>query len=165
MVVARDTTLRAEGPLVGQSQRVDGVIDEEKLSVLETCALGWVKEAVSIRVLAKEMATAGLDGFEIMWVAGSMVLLAFPDVNLRQRLLSQDVLSTWFGHLEDWSASAEYTSRRAWLSISGLPIHLWSKGSFCNITGLWGRYLREAELVWFPAVEQHGVVDGEALSE
>ncbi|KAL4351562.1 hypothetical protein GQ457_06G013110 [Hibiscus cannabinus] len=141
-VFDRDTTLRAEGPLGGQSRRVDGVIDEEKLSMLETCALGLVKEAVSMKVLAKEMAAAGLDGFEIMWVAGSIVLLAFPDVNSRQRLLSQDVLSTWFGRLEEWSASAEYAFQRAWLSISGLPIHLWSEGSFRNIAGLWGKYLR-----------------------
>ncbi|KAK8564800.1 hypothetical protein V6N12_058382 [Hibiscus sabdariffa] len=54
------------------------------------------------------MAVAGLDGFEIMWVAGSMILLAFLDVNSRHRLLSQDVLSTWFGCPEDWSLSAEY---------------------------------------------------------
>ncbi|KAK9030746.1 hypothetical protein V6N11_032159 [Hibiscus sabdariffa] len=92
-------------------------------------------------VLAKEMVAVGLDGFEIMWVAGSMVLLAFPDANSRQRLLSQDVLSTWFGRLEEWSASAEYASRRAWLSISGLLIHLLSEGSFSNIARLWGMYL------------------------
>ncbi|KAK8510957.1 hypothetical protein V6N12_036869 [Hibiscus sabdariffa] len=98
----RDATLRAEGPLGCQSRRVDGVIDEEKLSVLETCALGWVKEAVSMR----------------------------------------DVLSTWFGRLEEWSASVEYVSRRAWLSFSGLPIHLWSEGSFRSIAGLWGKYLQ-----------------------
>ncbi|KAL4303994.1 hypothetical protein GQ457_10G007720 [Hibiscus cannabinus] len=95
-----------------------------------------------MRVLAKEMAAAGLDGFEIMWVAGLMVLLAFLDANSRQHLLSQDVLSTWFGHFVEWSASAEYASRRAWLSISGLPIHLWSEGSFRNIAGLWDKYLR-----------------------
>ncbi|KAL4353972.1 hypothetical protein GQ457_06G016940 [Hibiscus cannabinus] len=44
--------------------------------------------------------------------------------------------------LEKWSATTKYVSRRAWLSISGLPIHLWSKGSFRNIFGLWGRFLR-----------------------
>ncbi|KAK8507687.1 hypothetical protein V6N12_067020 [Hibiscus sabdariffa] len=48
------------------------------------------------------MATVGLDGFEVIWVAGSMVLLAFPDVDARQHLLSQEVLSTWFGRLEVW---------------------------------------------------------------
>ncbi|KAK9031619.1 hypothetical protein V6N11_055914 [Hibiscus sabdariffa] len=82
------------------------------------------------------MVAAGLDGFEIMWVAGSMVLLAFSNANSRHRLLSQDVLSTWFGRLEDWLASAEYASR-----------------------------LQEAELVRVSAVEQHGFVDGVALSE
>ncbi|KAK8985099.1 hypothetical protein V6N11_076790 [Hibiscus sabdariffa] len=87
------------------------------------------------------MSAVGLDGFEVMWVAGSMVLLSFPDVASRRSFLSQAVLSTWFGCLEEWSASVEYESRRAWISISGLPIHLWSEGSFCNIAGLWGNYL------------------------
>ncbi|KAK8491334.1 hypothetical protein V6N11_014413 [Hibiscus sabdariffa] len=50
----------------GKGRRVEGVIAEEKVAVLETCAQGWVKEAVSIRVLAKKMATAGLDGFEVI---------------------------------------------------------------------------------------------------
>ncbi|KAK8499745.1 hypothetical protein V6N12_073010 [Hibiscus sabdariffa] len=88
------------------------------------------------------MVAARLDGFEIMWVAGSMVLLALLDTNSRQCLLSQDVVSTWFGRLEEWSASVEYASRCAWLSISGLSICLWSEGSFRNIDGLWGKYLR-----------------------
>ncbi|KAL4318872.1 hypothetical protein GQ457_18G012420 [Hibiscus cannabinus] len=108
----RDTTLRAEGPKNCQCWK----------PVL------W--------------AAARLDGFEIMWVAGLMVLLAFLDANSRQLLLSQDFLSTCFDRLEDWTTSAEYVSRRAWLSISGLPIHLWSEGSFCNIVGLWSMYLR-----------------------
>ncbi|KAK8507678.1 hypothetical protein V6N12_067011 [Hibiscus sabdariffa] len=73
-----------------QGRRVEGVIAEEKVAVMETCAVGWVKEVVSIRVLAKEIATAGLDGFEVMWVVGSMVLLAFLDADSRQCLLSQE---------------------------------------------------------------------------
>ncbi|KAK8538848.1 hypothetical protein V6N12_034555 [Hibiscus sabdariffa] len=94
-----DTTLRAEGPLGGQSQHVDGLIDEENMSVLETCALGWVKEAVSMRVLAKEMAAAGLDGFEIMmsYRHGLVVLMN----GLRQQSTHPDVLGSlsvvsWF---------------------------------------------------------------------
>ncbi|KAK8540090.1 hypothetical protein V6N12_046383 [Hibiscus sabdariffa] len=54
----------------GYGERVEGVIVEEKVTVLETCSLG------------------------------SMVLLAFPDVDSWQRLLSHEVLSTWFGRLE-----------------------------------------------------------------
>ncbi|KAK8491834.1 hypothetical protein V6N12_041500 [Hibiscus sabdariffa] len=53
------------------------------------------------------MYVVGLDDFEIMWVTGSMVLLSFPDVQSRRSMLSKEVLSTWFGGLEEWSASME----------------------------------------------------------
>ncbi|KAK8578670.1 hypothetical protein V6N12_069016 [Hibiscus sabdariffa] len=41
-----------------------GVVDEEKLAVLETYVIGWVKEVISIRVLAQEMAVEA----ELVWV-------------------------------------------------------------------------------------------------
>ncbi|KAK8563404.1 hypothetical protein V6N12_035552 [Hibiscus sabdariffa] len=89
------------------------VVDEVKLLVLETYALGWVKDVVSISVLAQEM-------YAVAWM---------------------EALSKWFGRLEDWSSSVAHESHRAWLSISGLPIHLWSEGLFRNVIGLWGTYL------------------------
>ncbi|KAK9033200.1 hypothetical protein V6N11_018237 [Hibiscus sabdariffa] len=78
-----------------------------------------------------------------MWVTGSMVLLSFSNMALIGSLLSSnEVWSTWFGCLEEWSASVLHESRRAWISISSLLIHLWSKVSFCKIVGLRGSYLR-----------------------
>ncbi|KAK9044590.1 hypothetical protein V6N11_058488 [Hibiscus sabdariffa] len=81
-----------------------GVVDSGKMSILSTCAIGWVKKVVSIRALAQEMAEARLEGFELMWVTGSMVLLAFPDAETCGRLvLSPSMWSTWFDRLEEWS--------------------------------------------------------------
>ncbi|KAK9020582.1 hypothetical protein V6N11_010602 [Hibiscus sabdariffa] len=133
----------AESRAVSPRQSVEGIVDDAKLVILHTCAIGWVKEATPIRVLAHELAVAGLQGFELVWVVGSMVLLSFSSVELRDVLLeSTAVWSTWFGRLEAWSQTVAPDSRRAWISISGLPIHLWSEGTFCNITGLWGSYIR-----------------------
>ncbi|KAK8516146.1 hypothetical protein V6N12_013553 [Hibiscus sabdariffa] len=70
-------------------QSVEGAVDDEKLVILHTCAIGWVMKAVSIRVLAQEMVEAGLEGFELQWVACSMVLLAFPDLEQRGRAPGQ----------------------------------------------------------------------------
>ncbi|KAK8600241.1 hypothetical protein V6N12_050097 [Hibiscus sabdariffa] len=70
--------------------------------MIETCAVGWVKEAITIRVLAQEMVVAGLDGFELMWVPGLMVLLSFLNVDSRGSLMSfKEMWSTWFGRLEE----------------------------------------------------------------
>ncbi|KAK8510041.1 hypothetical protein V6N12_035364 [Hibiscus sabdariffa] len=65
---------------MGKLCSVEGAIDDEKLVIMHTYAIGWVKKVVSIRVLAREMAEAGLEAFKLEWVAGSMVLLAFLDL-------------------------------------------------------------------------------------
>ncbi|KAK8972988.1 hypothetical protein V6N11_028577 [Hibiscus sabdariffa] len=77
----------AESRVVSPYRSVEGIVDDAKLAILQTCAIGWVKEAVPIRVLAQEMAAAGLQGFELVWVAGSMVLLYFSSMELRDGLL------------------------------------------------------------------------------
>ncbi|KAK8510101.1 hypothetical protein V6N12_007978 [Hibiscus sabdariffa] len=174
--IANGYNFTGKGAVGGQSRRVDGVIDKEKLSVLETCTLGWVKEAVLMRVLAKEMAVAGLDGFEIMWVAGSMVLLAFSDANSRQ-LASQltygrkdhsvTLLGLWGKYLRVDAATEESTSfERARIlietSVRGRideVVEVASLGTMFLIV------VQEAELVRVPVVEQRGVTDGAALSE
>ncbi|KAK9032658.1 hypothetical protein V6N11_056916 [Hibiscus sabdariffa] len=43
---------------MGKLRSVEGVVDDEKLVILHTCAIGWVKKVVSISVLAREMAKA-----------------------------------------------------------------------------------------------------------
>ncbi|KAL4325700.1 hypothetical protein GQ457_11G024960 [Hibiscus cannabinus] len=49
-----------EGRVEHRRRSVEGTVDDEKLSVLQTYAIGWVKEAGPIRVLAQEMEASGL---------------------------------------------------------------------------------------------------------
>ncbi|KAK8510419.1 hypothetical protein V6N12_011784 [Hibiscus sabdariffa] len=51
----------------------------EKLSVLQTCAVGWVKEATPNRVLAQEMDPSGLQGFELVTVKDSVYTVVFQE--------------------------------------------------------------------------------------
>ncbi|KAK8486573.1 hypothetical protein V6N12_001428 [Hibiscus sabdariffa] len=87
-VVRADTTTLGivESRDVCPRRSVEGRVDDAKLVILQTCTIGWVKEA--------------------------------------------------------WSQTVAPDSHRAWISNSGLPIHLWSEGAFRNIAGLWGSYLR-----------------------
>ncbi|KAK8578940.1 hypothetical protein V6N12_069282 [Hibiscus sabdariffa] len=102
---------------------VEGVVDSGKMSILSTCAIGWVKKAVSIRALAQEMAEAGLEGFKLMWVTGSMVLLEFPDAETRGRLvLSPSMWSTWFDRLEEWSELMMYESHHHEAELVRVPM-------------------------------------------
>ncbi|KAK9007009.1 hypothetical protein V6N11_019337 [Hibiscus sabdariffa] len=122
--------------MVSQFRSMEGIVDSEKLSVLATCVISWVKEAILIRILAQEMAAAGIEGFELMWFMGSMVLLSFLDVESRGSLFSKDVWSAWFARLEVWSTLVMHESHRAWISISSLRIHLWLESTFHNIAEL-----------------------------
>ncbi|KAK8572832.1 hypothetical protein V6N12_028872 [Hibiscus sabdariffa] len=89
-----------------------------------------VQEAVLIRVLATKIKDVDLEGMEIVWVVGSMVLLLFPNLESRQTMLGKKVLSTWCSRVEAWSSGICYASCHVWPSISGLPVHLWFDGSF-----------------------------------
>ncbi|KAK9004446.1 hypothetical protein V6N11_002246 [Hibiscus sabdariffa] len=90
-----------EGQFEHLRRSVEGIVDDEKLSVLQTCAIRWVKEDGPIRVLAQEMEALGLQGFELVWIAGSMVLLLFSSAEVRDSVLATTVVwSTWFSHLE-----------------------------------------------------------------
>ncbi|KAK8556504.1 hypothetical protein V6N12_002903 [Hibiscus sabdariffa] len=172
--------MRTEEDGVERSLRsVVGIMDDEKMSVLETCVIGWVKETTSIRVLAQEMAVGGLQGFKLMWIVGSMVLLSFSNVELCGSLLeSKDVWSAWFGRLEVWSPTVAHDSCQPWISITGLPIHLWSEGTFQNIAGrldevvkinphdtVYTIVIQEAELVRVPTIEHRDMETGLEMGE
>ncbi|KAK8999893.1 hypothetical protein V6N11_082031 [Hibiscus sabdariffa] len=58
-------------------RRVCGVVDDVKVQVLQTYAVEWCKQPLSITRLAGEMQSAGFRGIELMWDMGSMELLCF----------------------------------------------------------------------------------------
>ncbi|KAK8999899.1 hypothetical protein V6N11_082037 [Hibiscus sabdariffa] len=63
---------------LGQIKRqVCGVVDDVKVQVLQTYAVGWCRQPLSITHLAGEMQSAGFRGIELMLDTGSMELLCF----------------------------------------------------------------------------------------
>ncbi|KAL4283668.1 hypothetical protein GQ457_16G016100 [Hibiscus cannabinus] len=126
----------------GVRRRVCGEVDDVKIQVLQTCAVGWCRQPLSITRLADEMQSAGLRGIELMWITGSMVLFYFKNMEAREKEMEKGSLKTWFHSVEPWSANIAYETRCAWVSICGLPMHAWSEGSFKNIAGLWGKFVR-----------------------
>ncbi|KAK8700527.1 hypothetical protein V6N13_018921 [Hibiscus sabdariffa] len=84
-------------------RKVEGMMDADKVEVLNTCMVGRCREVISVHTLAMEMKSVGLEGMEIMWVIGSMVLLLFTNLNSRQATLDMEVPSTWFSCVVAWS--------------------------------------------------------------
>ncbi|KAK8603852.1 hypothetical protein V6N13_096321 [Hibiscus sabdariffa] len=60
----------------------------------------------------------------------------------RQAVLARPNLTQWFTKVEVWTSEVHVGSRSAWLSMVGIPMHLWSEETFCRIAQLWGKLIR-----------------------
>ncbi|KAL4347170.1 hypothetical protein GQ457_17G012960 [Hibiscus cannabinus] len=77
-----------------------------------------------------------------MRISGAMVLLMFVTTEERQALLDRYDLDRWFARIVSWSPEVRLDSRFVWVSVVGLPIHLWSHETFANLASLWGKLIR-----------------------
>ncbi|KAK8628855.1 hypothetical protein V6N13_009435 [Hibiscus sabdariffa] len=64
------------------------------------------------------------------------MLLMFNDVKMRHEVLDSGKLDEWLENVGIWNSMMSIPNRRTWLSISGLPIHVWSEMTFDNIASL-----------------------------
>ncbi|KAL4319593.1 hypothetical protein GQ457_18G011020 [Hibiscus cannabinus] len=137
-------------------RRVIGEVEEEKLEILRFCAVGYCRRQCSVLDLAKEYRAAGLEGFTVMRVLGSLVLLIFLNEDQRRSILDKDVLQQWLENVMEWSPGLQLPNRRVWLSAWGIPIHAWSEVTFKRIASLWedlrAHFLIETD--WFAHIDE-----------
>ncbi|KAK8704940.1 hypothetical protein V6N13_048552 [Hibiscus sabdariffa] len=77
-----------------------------------------------------------------MRIAGAAFLLMFYNEDDRLAVLDRSDLDHWFVKVEMWKPEIQIRSRSVWLSVVGLPMHLWSKESFHCIAQLWGELIK-----------------------
>ncbi|KAL4348267.1 hypothetical protein GQ457_17G011890 [Hibiscus cannabinus] len=77
-----------------------------------------------------------------MRIFGAMVLLMFVTTEERQTLLDRYDLDRWFARIVAWSPEVRLDNRSVWVSVVGLPIHLWSHETLANLASLWGKLIR-----------------------
>ncbi|KAL4278235.1 hypothetical protein GQ457_03G021170 [Hibiscus cannabinus] len=126
----------------GLHKSVTGVVAEDKLEVLDSCAVAWCKEGLRGRALVEELRRAEIRGCSVMRISGAMVLLMFVTTEERQALLDRYDLDRWFARIVAWSPEVWLDSRSVWVSVVGLPIYLWSHETFANLASLWGKLIR-----------------------
>ncbi|KAK8676309.1 hypothetical protein V6N13_034360 [Hibiscus sabdariffa] len=114
-----------------------GVIDVDKLAILESCTVGFCNNAQSIRELAISFRDASCSDFNVMRISGSMVLLMFESAEIRTKILNEKSLNPWLDNVMVWHPSLQIMTRRIWLSIRGISIHAWSEATFRNIATRW----------------------------
>ncbi|KAL4353219.1 hypothetical protein GQ457_06G009120 [Hibiscus cannabinus] len=87
----------------GLHKSFTGVVAEDKLEVLDSCAVAWCKEGLRGRALVEELRRAEICGCSVMRISGAMVLLMFVTTEERQALLDRYDLDRWFARIVAWS--------------------------------------------------------------
>ncbi|KAK8625849.1 hypothetical protein V6N13_057006 [Hibiscus sabdariffa] len=87
----------------GLHKSVTRVVAEDKLEVLDSCAVAWCKEGLRGRALVEELRRAEIRGCSVMRISGAMVLLMFVTTEERQALLDRYDLDQWFARIVAWS--------------------------------------------------------------
>ncbi|KAK8685473.1 hypothetical protein V6N13_041474 [Hibiscus sabdariffa] len=125
---------------------VDGVEDVLKREVLSTCAVAWCKGSLRGTELLAELKREGFTGCSVMRIAGAAYLLMFMNEEDRRDMLSRPVINQWFTKVEEWKPGVQIGSWSVWLSMVGIPMNLWSEGTFQSIAQVWGSL--EVEVVY-----------------
>ncbi|KAK8713610.1 hypothetical protein V6N13_148822 [Hibiscus sabdariffa] len=142
-VVSREESKESvHGVIRSIYRQVEGVVDEAKWEVLNSCAVAWCTGDIRGVSLVAELKHACFVGCSVMQIAGAVVLLMFTTEDERQAMLERSDLTQWFAKVEAWRPEITITNRSAWLSVVGLPMHLWLEESFNRIAQLWGRLIR-----------------------
>jgi len=53
----------------------------------------------------------------------------------------EECLKQWFSSVSDWAENDICQTRRLWLEMVGIPIHIWSEQNIKQIAGQWGDVL------------------------
>ncbi|KAK8715580.1 hypothetical protein V6N13_042911 [Hibiscus sabdariffa] len=112
-------------------RRVEGLVTEDSLLVLQRCSMGWCWNLISNSNLAEEMHLEKIFGIHVMRMSGSHVSLIFDSIEVRQQVIHSGVLDRWFSRVVGWHAEGSALDCRwAWISVFGVPVHVWSHDNF-----------------------------------
>ncbi|KAK8652757.1 hypothetical protein V6N13_126782 [Hibiscus sabdariffa] len=138
-------------------RRVEGLVTEDSLLVLQRCSIGWCRNPISNSSLAEEMRLGNVLGVHVMRLVGSRVLLIFDSIEVRQQVMVSGALDRWFSQVVDWSVEGSALEcRRVWISVFGVPVHAWSRDTFKRLVSHWGSLIVLEEATVEPSSFERG---------
>lgn len=75
-------------------------------------------------------------------IGGRFVIITFQSPEVRDEIIKEEWLSTWFESIHPWSGESAKEERFAWLSCYGMPLNGWSIPNFKLIGDFWGEFLK-----------------------
>ncbi|KAK8708499.1 hypothetical protein V6N13_059538 [Hibiscus sabdariffa] len=149
-VVSREASKESVHGVRRSIYRVEGAVDEFKREVLNSYVVAWCTGVFRGANLVAELKQVDFVGCSVMWIARAAILLMFSEENERRAVLEISDLARWFVKVEAWNPEITIATRSAWLSVVGLPMHMWSEETFNRIAQLWGQLIRVEDVTLEP---------------
>lgn len=125
-------------------------VKEGELQWLARCALGEVKSPDILPDISFLLKEAGFLTTKAKYVGGLRYLLEFDSPEIMADLLrsGREALSNWFVSVQPWHRRLEDSrpGRICWISIRGVPVHLWNEDNFRKIASEWGEVIEVEDL-------------------
>nr|GEX41763.1 RNA-directed DNA polymerase, eukaryota [Tanacetum cinerariifolium] len=108
---------------------------------LGNCVIGEVKRFSSINNLCVLLSNEGFNNMKLAYLGGLWVMIDLHSSQVKAKFMSHVGVASWFGKI--CSAQLDFVSREriVWVDIEGVPLHAWSRESFCKIESKWGEVI------------------------
>lgn len=131
-------------------------VREVELLWLKRCLLAEAKTHVHLNDLSSLLEGAGFRNLKVKYVGGLRVLLECSSIEDTHTFVKEGLhsLYSWFSWVRPWSVELEEQrpGRLLWLSISGVPLHVWHRDMFSAIATAFGKVLEVED--WTEEKEQ-----------
>ncbi|XVF38651.1 hypothetical protein REPUB_Repub20aG0120800 [Reevesia pubescens] len=115
-----------------------GEVDVEAMHNLESSLIGTAKKFYEAKGVLDSLKSCGVLEVSVKKISGNQFLIEFENDEVGNKLEMQEwaPLKEWFCMLQPWSVSTHSQSRRTWVNVFGVLLHVWNYSTFQNIASL-----------------------------
>ncbi|XVF22173.1 hypothetical protein REPUB_Repub12eG0150900 [Reevesia pubescens] len=120
-----------------------GEVDNEAIHRLERCVIGTARDYYETRTIMENFRMSGVFDITAKKISGKQFLLEFEEEEVRDKMEESNWvwLKEWFVEIEPWTVYSYAKYRITWLTVFGVPLHVWNQTTFKNIASIWGEFV------------------------
>lgn len=108
---------------------------------LNNFVMGEVKLFASIVNLRVLLSNEGFHNVNLTYLGGLWVMFELHSAETKDKFLKHVGVASWFSRLCNAQRDFVSKERIVWVDIEGVPLHAWSRSTFCKIGSKWGEVM------------------------
>ncbi|PWA44201.1 hypothetical protein CTI12_AA529430 [Artemisia annua] len=120
---------------------------------LNNFVMGEVKQFASIVNLRVLLSNEGFHNVKLTYLGGLWVMFELHSAKTKDKFLKHVGVASWFSRLCNAQRDFVSKERIVWVDIEGVPLHAWSRSTFCKIGSKWGEIIVQGKVFVIRAKE------------